>query len=72
MSDSTLVLVLDDQLSPASPALADALPGRDTNVMVEVRAEAEYARHHRHKIALLFSATRIAVKVGPWANLPRR
>ena len=58
MQHSKLVLVLGDQLSHANPALASASPGRDWVVMAEVREEAEYVRHNRHKIALVFSAMR--------------
>lgn len=58
MQNSKLILVLGDQLSHANPALAAARPGRDTIVMAEVREEAGYVRHNRHKIALIFAAMR--------------
>jgi deoxyribodipyrimidine photolyase-related protein len=58
MSDSKLILVLGDQLSLHNPALEAARPGTDTIVMAEVREEAGYVRHNRHKIALIFSAMR--------------
>lgn len=52
-----LRLILGDQLSPEIATLADAAPD-DTILLVEVRQEAEYVRHHKQKIALLFSAMR--------------
>jgi deoxyribodipyrimidine photolyase-related protein len=55
---SKLILVLGDQLSHANPALASARPGEDVVVMAEVREEAAYVRHNRHKIALIFAAMR--------------
>ena len=58
MSEPALILVLGDQLSPSHGALRDARPGVDTIVMAEVREEATYARHNRHKIALIFAAMR--------------
>lgn len=58
MTDSRLILVLGDQLSFDNSALADARPGSDTILMAEVREEASYVRHNRHKIALIFSAMR--------------
>ena len=58
MTDSRLILVLGDQLSLDNPALADARPGTDTVLMAEVREEASYVRHNRHKIALIFAAMR--------------
>ncbi|MEM1266729.1 MAG: cryptochrome/photolyase family protein [Pseudomonadota bacterium] len=53
-----LVLVLGDQLTPALSALRAADPPRDLVVMAEVRDEARSVRHHRKKIAFLFSAMR--------------
>lgn len=58
MSESHCILVLADQLSWDNPALVDARPGIDTIVMAEVAEEANYVRHNRHKIVLLFSAMR--------------
>ena len=58
MADKRLILVLGDQLSEANPALADATPSTDIILLAEVAAEAEYVRHNRHKIVLLFSAMR--------------
>ena len=53
-----LRLVLGDQLSPDLSSLNDAEPGRDLILMAEVMEEATYVRHHRKKIAFLFSAMR--------------
>lgn len=53
-----LILVLGDQLTPDRGALRGAVPGRDVIVMAEVREEATYVRHNRHKIALIFAAMR--------------
>ncbi|MEQ8802010.1 MAG: cryptochrome/photolyase family protein, partial [Haliea sp.] len=58
MSDSTLILVLGDQLSLANPALATADPVHDLVVLAEVAEEAVYVPHNRHKIALIFAAMR--------------
>jgi deoxyribodipyrimidine photolyase-related protein len=58
MDDPALVLVLGDQLTPDRGALRDARPGIDHVVMAEVRAEATYVPHNRHKIALVFAAMR--------------
>ena len=58
MTDHHCVLVLADQLDWSNPALAEARPGIDTIVMAEVAEEANYVRHNRHKIVLLFSAMR--------------
>jgi deoxyribodipyrimidine photolyase-related protein len=53
-----LRLVLGDQLSPTLASLRDADPQRDLILMAEVGAEATYVRHHKKKIAFLFSAMR--------------
>lgn len=58
MTDRHLILVLGDQLSRNNPALRDAVPGRDEVLLAEVREEASYVRHNRHKIALVFAAMR--------------
>jgi deoxyribodipyrimidine photolyase-related protein len=53
-----LVLILGDQLTPAISSLGEIDP-RDTVVlMAEVMGEASYVRHHKKKIAFLFSAMR--------------
>ena len=54
---STLRLVLGDQLSDSLSAL-DGLQPDDTVLMAEVAAETGYVRHHKKKIAFIFSAMR--------------
>lgn len=54
----TLRLVLGDQLTWSLASLADCDPACDVVLMVEVAAEATYVRHHKQKIALIFSAMR--------------
>jgi deoxyribodipyrimidine photolyase-related protein len=56
--DKSLVLVLGDQLTPTVSSLAAADRRRSVVLMVEVMAEATYVRHHKKKIAFLFSAMR--------------
>ncbi len=51
-------LVLGDQLSRSLSALQDLDPETDLVLMAEVRSEATYVRHHKKKIAFLFSAMR--------------
>jgi deoxyribodipyrimidine photolyase-related protein len=53
-----LILVLGDQLSPSISSLKAADRARDTVLMCEVWGEATYVRHHKKKIALIFSAMR--------------
>lgn len=53
-----LILILGDQLSPDVSSLRDADAGRDLVLMAEVMEEARYVRHHKKKIAFLFSAMR--------------
>ncbi|MBR2537701.1 MAG: cryptochrome/photolyase family protein [Hyphomicrobium sp.] len=53
-----LILVLGDQLTPNVSSLAASDPARDVVLMVEVVEEATYVRHHKKKIALIFSAMR--------------
>ena len=53
-----LRVVLGDQLTRGLSALADLDPARDTVLMVEVRAECTYVRHHQKKIVLILSAMR--------------
>lgn len=55
---SILRLVLGDQLSRGVAALADLDPARDVVLMAEVTDEAVYVRHHKQKIAFIFSAMR--------------
>ena len=55
---TTLVPILGDQLSPALSSLAGQ-PQADTVVlMMEVAEETSYVRHHKQKIAFIFSAMR--------------
>ena len=53
-----LRLVLGDQLSRSISSLGDAVPGQSVVLMAEVMAEATYVKHHKKKIAFLFSAMR--------------
>lgn len=55
---STLILVLGDQLSQNLASLRLGNPSIDRILMVEVQEEATYVRHHKKKIAFLFSAMR--------------
>ena len=54
----TLRLVLGDQLSRALPSLTDLDLDKDLVLMAEVMAEVTYVKHHKRKIAYLFSAMR--------------
>ena len=53
-----LRFVLGDQLHRRVSSLTDLDPDRDVVLLVEVEAEATYVRHHKQKIAFLFSAMR--------------
>ena len=53
-----LCLILGDQLSPTLSSLVDLDPQNDLILMCEVRSEATYVKHHKKKIAFLFSAMR--------------
>ena len=55
---ANLILVLGDQLSHNLAALRTGAAGVDRVLMVEVQEEATYVRHHKKKIAFLFSAMR--------------
>ncbi len=54
----TLRLVLGDQLSRGISALDGLNLEHDTVLLAEVREEATYVRHHKKKIAFVFSAMR--------------
>ena len=54
----TLRLILGDQLNDRISALRDADKDQDMVLMAEVWDEATYVRHHKQKIAFLFSAMR--------------
>lgn len=51
-------LILGDQLSLSLATLRVLDPAHDRLVLAEVGAEATYVRHHKQKIALIFSAMR--------------
>lgn len=53
-----LILVLGDQLTPGLSALRAADRATDRVLMAEVAEEATYVRHHKKKIAFVFSAMR--------------
>ncbi len=53
-----LIPILGDQLTPSISSLRGADRDLDRILMVEVREEATYVRHHKKKIAFLFSAMR--------------
>ena len=53
-----LILVLGDQLTPTLSGLAAASPEHDRVLMAELHDEATYVRHHKKKIAFIFSAMR--------------
>ncbi len=55
---AALRLVLGDQLNQEISSLADATPGDDTILMCELHSETHYVRHHKKKIAFIFSAMR--------------
>ncbi|MCY0095165.1 cryptochrome/photolyase family protein [Hoeflea ulvae] len=59
MSDEKVLrFVLGDQLSRDISSLYEAQPGRDVVFMAEVMGEATSVRHHKKKIAFVFSAMR--------------
>jgi deoxyribodipyrimidine photolyase-related protein len=53
-----LILVLGDQLTPSLSSLAAGDPRQDRVLMAELHDEASYVRHHKKKIAFIFSAMR--------------
>lgn len=57
-NEAKLALVLGDQLSHDVSSISQLRPGVDTILMAEVKTEATYVRHHKKKIALIFSAMR--------------
>lgn len=58
MPQRRLVLILGDQLTPSVSSLQAANREKDVVLMVEAAEEATYVRHHKKKIAFLFSAMR--------------
>ena len=60
-----LIVLLGDQLSEDVAALSQGDKSRDIVLMAEVAEEAGYVRHHKKKIAFVFSAMRhFAAKLG--------
>lgn len=55
---SNIILLLGDQLSTDISALEDFDKNNDIIIMAEVQSEASYVKHHKRKIAFLFSAMR--------------
>ncbi len=53
-----LRLILGDQLSLTLSSLTDLDAQNDLLLMCEVRSEATYVKHHKKKIAFVFSAMR--------------
>jgi deoxyribodipyrimidine photolyase-related protein len=53
-----LLLILGDQLTPSVSSLTAADPASTVILMCEVGTEATYVKHHKRKIAFLFSAMR--------------
>jgi deoxyribodipyrimidine photolyase-related protein len=58
MIDQTLILVLGDQLTPNISSLVTHDQSKCVVLIAEVIAEATYVRHHKKKIAFVFSAMR--------------
>lgn len=55
---ASLRLILGDQLTMSLPIIEDATKSRDVFLLAEVKEEASYVKHHKLKIAFLFSAMR--------------
>jgi deoxyribodipyrimidine photolyase-related protein len=58
MTVRNLIVVLGDQLSVGLSSLAAGDPNKDLVLLMEVQDEATYVRHHKKKIAFIFSAMR--------------
>ena len=58
MAIEKLILIMGDQLSHTISSLVDADKQASRILMVEVFEEATYVRHHKKKIAFIFSAMR--------------
>ena len=54
----TMIVILGDQLSHELECLRQADPKTSLILMAEVIGEASYVRHHKKKIAFIFSAMR--------------
>ncbi|HEX8447531.1 MAG TPA: cryptochrome/photolyase family protein [Sphingomonas sp.] len=66
---TTLIPILGDQLSGTLASLRDQDRKACTVLMVEVRAETGYVKHHKKKIALIFAAMRhfaAALRTAGW------
>ncbi len=57
-SPKCIIVIFGDQLSPSLSVLRHANPATSVILMAEVAAEATYVKHHKKKIAFLFSAMR--------------
>ena len=72
---TTLIPVLGDQLSLGLASLRGVDPADAVVLMAEVEAEATYVRHHKKKIAFLFSAMRhhaeALTRAGWWVDYVR-
>ena len=55
---SSIRLILGDQLSETVSSLKDYNPDTDVILICEVWDEVTYVKHHKKKIAFLFSAMR--------------
>ena len=53
-----LVIILGDQLNIEMSSLSDFNKENDVILMSEVHQEATYVKHHKKKIAFIFSAMR--------------
>ncbi len=53
-----IIVILGDQLSPSISSLTQADKSASVILMAEVATEATYVKHHKKKIAFLFSAMR--------------
>lgn len=58
MSEKRLILILGDQLSKNISSLAEVRKSKDVILMGEVADETVYVKHHKKKIAFIFSAMR--------------
>lgn len=58
MNQPLLIPILGDQLSHGLASLAGSNPQDSVVLMMEVRGEATHIKHHKAKIALIFSAMR--------------
>ena len=54
----TIRLILGDQLNFGISSLSDINPNKDLILMAELNEEATYVKHHKKKIAFIFSAMR--------------